>query len=267
MTDSGQQVATDFASACALRGLDLAAPFPVSAWNASARDIERLPDLGRRDALAVLVGNARRFWHVFREALAADPARLAVAHPLDEYVTASLTSAASKTGVRHELCWGHVMHPRPIPIQRIAQQVGLAALSPSHLSVHRELGPWIALRAVAVFDVAAPFFSVRPVHEPCGSCARPCVAALERALGPDGPRPANSIHVGANWERWVAIRDACPVGTIHRYPSDQIAYHYTKRRSLLTDAESADRPQEKFRSALIVPADSSSLAAVSRQTG
>ena len=234
MTDSGRQVATDFASACALCGFDLAVPFPVSTWNAGAQDIERLPDLGRNDALAVLVGNARRFWPVFRDALAAAPARLAAAHPLDEYVRTSLTDAALKTGVRHELCWGHVVHPRPIPIQRIAQRVGLAALSPSHLSVHRELGPWIALRAVVVFDVAAPFLAVLPVHEPCGSCARPCVAALEHALEPARTRAADCIQIEADWERWLAIRDACPIGIAHRYPSDQIAYHYTKRRSLLT---------------------------------
>lgn len=37
MSDSREKVAMAFASACARRGLDLAVPFPVSAFNAAAR--------------------------------------------------------------------------------------------------------------------------------------------------------------------------------------------------------------------------------------
>ena len=237
MSESGDKVAITFASACARRGLDIAVPFPVGAFNAAAEAAERLPDLGREDALAMLVGNTRILWSVFRAALAEDPARREASHPLDEYVMQSVTEAASSTGVRHELRWAHAMHPRPIPIQRIAQQVGLAALSPSHLSVHREFGPWIALRAVVVFDVAGPALSARASSEPCGSCAnRPCVAALDKALGPIAPRSLDEIRIGADWDRWLAVRDACPVGTFHRYSDSQIAYHYTKSASwLLTD--------------------------------
>ncbi len=233
MTNLGHQVAIDFASACALRGLDLAAPFEVNTWNETAPELERLPDLGRSDALAVLVGNSRRFWPVFLEALAAKPAHRDDAHPLDEYVRASLQDAASGVGIRYELRLGHEMLPRPIPIQRVARHVGLAALSPSHLSVHREYGPWIALRAVVVFDIAAPAFTGGPAAEPCHSCARPCVVAFERALGPNASRAPDCAHIANDWERWVAVRDACPVGMAHRYPDEQIAYHYTKRRSLL----------------------------------
>jgi methylmalonic aciduria homocystinuria type C protein len=235
MTPSGEAVTIAFGSACARRGFDLAMPFPVSAFNAAALAEERLPDMGRQDALAILIGNTRSLWSVFRTALAQDRRRLEVAHPLDEYVTESVTDAASRTGVRHELRWGHAMHPRPIPIQRIAQQIGLAALSPSHLSVHPEFGPWIALRAVAVFDVAGPAFSARPSTQPCDACARPCLAALEKALGPRGPRSPDAIRIGTDWEQWLAVRDACPVGTAHRYSRSQIAYHYTKSTSLLTD--------------------------------
>ena len=233
MSGSAEQLVNAFAVACARRGLDLVAPFSVSAFNSAASVEERLPDLARQDALAILVGNTRRLWPVFRAALAEDPSRREVAHPLDRYVTESVTDAASTTGVHHELRWAHTMLPHPIPIQRMAQQIGLAALSPSHLSVHPTFGPWIALRAVAVFDVAVPAPAERPSIEPCVSCAKPCVAALEKALGAAGPRPLDEIHIGSDWERWLAVRDACPVGISHRYSDDQIAYHYTKSAKLL----------------------------------
>jgi hypothetical protein len=238
MSASGERVAIAFASACARRGLDLALPFPVGAFNGGAGAGEQLPDLGRPDALAVLVGNTRDFWPVFRAALAQSPARLQSDHPLDEYVTQSVTDAASSTGLRHELRWAHWMHPRPIPIQRIARQVGLAALAPSHLSAHPEFGPWIALRAVAVFDVAGPIASPAPADQPCASCSKPCVPALEKALGPTatgpGPRLLNDIQIATDWQRWLAVRDSCPIGVAHRYSADQIAYHYTKVKTLLT---------------------------------
>lgn len=34
-------------------------------------------------------------------------------------------------------------------------------------------------------------------------------------------------------DSWIAVRDACPIGREHRYPEDQLRYHYTKDRSLL----------------------------------
>jgi methylmalonic aciduria homocystinuria type C protein len=250
MSTSAEQVAIAFASACARRGLDLAVSFPVDVFNATAAADERLPDLKRSNALAVLVGNTRGFWPVFRAALADDPAMLQSRNPLDEYVAHSVTEAAANTGVRHELRWAHSMHPRPIPIQKLARQVGLAALAPSHLSVHPEFGPWIALRAVAIFDVAGPIFSRPPAREPCVSCAKPCVPALQRALASAGagaitgapapagsdpdPRSPDDVGMAADWQRWLAVRDSCPVGIAHRYSADQIAYHYTKARSLLT---------------------------------
>lgn len=43
----------------------------------------------------------------------------------------------------------------------------------------------------------------------------------------------DEIRIGADWEQWLAVRDACPVGTVHRYSASQIAYHYTKSRTLL----------------------------------
>lgn len=53
--------------------------------------------------------------------------------------------------------------------------------------------------------------------------------------------PALDAALGAeDWRRWLAVRDACPVGRAHRYSDAQIAYHYTKDRGVLRDALDAE---------------------------
>ena len=33
-----------------------------------------------------------------------------------------------------------------------------------------------------------------------------------------------------NWELWVAVRRACPIGKEHAYSEEQIRYHYIHER-------------------------------------
>jgi methylmalonic aciduria homocystinuria type C protein len=215
----------DLRARCETAGLDLFAPFDAATWNERAAKHERLPDVGREHALAVVVGNTRRLWPAFLAAHASRPDLRADANPLDRYVVDELTGAVSRTGARAAIAWGHLMQPAPVPIQRIAAAAGLAALGPAHLCVHPTFGPWIALRAVVVLD-APPPEAVELTRSPCDGCSAPCVPALARAVA----APA--------WRAWLAVRDACPVGGAHRYGDDQIAYHYTKDRGALTPAAS-----------------------------
>ena len=240
MSAKAQQLAATFATSCAVHGLDICIGFPTGLFNASASEQERLPSFGREQAQAVLVGNTRRLWSNFKAALAREAVRLDDDHPLDRYVTERVTSAAAEAaaqldgGVRHQILFGHTMQPRPIAIQKMARAAGLAALSPSHLSVHPLFGPWIALRAVVVFDVEAAPSPRQPVTEPCASCEQPCLAALKTALAPAGAQPLSNIPIdGQGWKKWLAVRDACPVGRAHRYSDDQITYHYTKNPAAL----------------------------------
>jgi hypothetical protein len=114
-----------------------------------------------------------------------------------------------------------------IPIQRIAHVSGLAELSPSHLSLHPRVGPWLGLRAVVVFDL--PAATISPTAQPglCEGCAKPCLGALAAATRAGGG-PAQS-----QWEHWLRVRDSCPVGRRARYSMSQIRYHYTKDRSVI----------------------------------
>jgi hypothetical protein len=100
--------------------------------------------------------------------------------------------------------------------------------------VHPEHGPWIALRAVVIFDAEGP---VRGEKAPvlCAPCDRPCMAALARALAADARRDCASV--AEHQAHWIAVRDACPIGRDSRYGADQLGYHYGKDRALLRRSE------------------------------
>jgi methylmalonic aciduria homocystinuria type C protein len=203
-----------FRGRCAEGGFDLVAPFDIADYNAMAAGDHQLPDHGRRHALAVVVGNTRRLWPVFLAACRV--ARPLPPDPLDAYTVRVLSAAAEAEGCPFAVRWAHSTQPRPIPIQRVAAAAGLAQLAPCHLSIHPEHGPWIALRALLVFDAEPPPPAPPPPH-PCQGCPQPCMPALGQAL------------TTTDWRAWLAVRDACPVGRGDRYSDSQIAYHYSKR--------------------------------------
>ncbi|MEZ4403122.1 MAG: hypothetical protein R3B06_24070 [Kofleriaceae bacterium] len=218
--------------ACAAAGFDLHATAAVADYNVRVPDDLRLPDLGRPRALVVVVGNTRALWPRFVAALAADATLAAAADPLDRYTEHALTAIAARTvPARHEVRFAHEAPPRRFAIQRLAEVAGLAAVSPSHLSVHPVYGPWIALRAALVVDVDGPL-PRPPPRLPC-ACAVGCQAAFDAALAAGPPRDGAELRT--RWRAWLAVRDACPVGRGHRYDDIQCSYHYTGDRATLAD--------------------------------
>lgn len=212
---------------CAPAGFDLIGAGRAGAYNELVEGALRLTDFGAPEHLVVVVGNTRALWQPFVAALRADPALLASADPLDRYTERSIAAAVAGLGLRAELRWAHDVGPGLIAIQRLAHVTGLAQLSPGHLVVHPVYGPWIALRAAITFDAVGPAGSSIPIGQVCDACAGACSPAFERARGLLGD------GAGGDWHDWLACRDACPIGREHRYDDDQIAYHYTKDRSLL----------------------------------
>jgi methylmalonic aciduria homocystinuria type C protein len=213
--------------------MDLSAAFNVRQYNLQAFGNERLFDFGRSDALGILVGNTRRLWPVFKRALAADQALREDENPLDTYVAATLRELAPRALRRpFQLVFAHATAPKPFPIQRLAEAIDFAALSPCHLTVHAEHGPWLALRAVVLVDVEGPPPSMPPLVSPCRGCSAPCVPALRRALERTPP-PLSEEAIAEHAADWIAIRDACPVGHASRYEDEQLAYHYKKSLPLL----------------------------------
>jgi hypothetical protein len=178
--------------------------------------------------LGLLVANDRRLWPIFEAARE----RLDQANPLDGYVASSIERALGCAEAQHVRTatyfgWrtdyaGHRGEPTAMPLQRLASAIGFAALGPAHLSVHPEVGPWCAFRAVVVLGIETqgePHAIART--EPCASCSQPCRLPFSAALAAD-PRLPDT------WRAWLRVRDACPVGAAARYDEAQITYHYTR---------------------------------------
>lgn len=212
-------VARAFADVCAARGLDLVACARAGALNAAVAPQHALP--ARDDALCAVVGNSRALWEPFLDALVDDEALLSSQDPLDAYVARAVRAAASSAGAAATTI--RFAHERPFPpIRAFAEASGLAAAGASMLCTHPTHGPWIALRAVVVFDVDAPGL-VAGRAPPCGACDDACGPAYARAAGSSDPLD------------YLAARAACPLGRASRYPDAQLAYHYAKDRRVLLD--------------------------------
>lgn len=212
----------------AARGFDLCARFSVAAYNRAVDAAYALPQLGRSDALGLLIGNTRALWPHFVSWLREDPRRVERAHPLESYAEEAIGACVKSSGVGGEVRFSHEPPGRRFAAQHLAQLAGLAHLSESMLSVHARYGPWIALRAAWVVPVGAPPEQVAPPPQPC-RCAQRCLPAFSRAL-------RGGTNVASQWTDWVAVREACPVGRDHRYCAQQLRYHYTKDREVLREA-------------------------------
>jgi methylmalonic aciduria homocystinuria type C protein len=210
------------AERCRAGGLDLHAVTSVGRYNAEVAADFWLP--GAAASMVVVVGNTRAIWpHVDRFVIESS-AR--VDDPVDAWVERVLSAATADIPQCIDVRFSHEPPPRRIAIQRLAHIAGLAWLSPSHLCVHPEFGPWIALRAAVVLD--APFVDEHGPPPASCPCEHQCLPLLEAALA--GETTADSAHVLEHWRAWLAVRDACPVGRQHRYSDEQIVYHYIGER-------------------------------------
>ncbi|HVY32487.1 MAG TPA: hypothetical protein VHB79_38380 [Polyangiaceae bacterium] len=219
-------------AACTEAGLDLSQPFGVQRL-ADAPEDEHLHDFGRANALGVLIGNTRALWPRLTEAFATDPALQRASHPLDTYVADRVARAvADATKVASQVVLSHLIEPRAYPIQRLAQRIGFAAISPCHLAVHPEHGMWLGLRAVVTFDCDGPDAPLAPPPRPCDGCAAPCVPALKQALAVT-PLPLSQLTIREHADAWIEVRRVCPVGEASRYGEAQLRYHYIHDRTLL----------------------------------
>jgi cyanocobalamin reductase (cyanide-eliminating) / alkylcobalamin dealkylase len=213
-------------------GIDLLQPFSVGWYNQGVDDSLRLPDFGRSSSLGVLVANSRALWPAFLDAAAANVGLARSPHPIDQYVQERVLDAVDALSPCHwEVRWEYEEPPRRVAMQRLAEVIGFANLSPAHLCIHPKYGPWVSLRAVIVADVEGPAEQPPPLKPSCPECATHCGALLEEALA-TSPH-FESATVSANWRPWVSVREACSIGDCYRFYEDQILYHYTKDRGVL----------------------------------
>jgi hypothetical protein len=214
----------------------------VGAYNQSLetkyRDY-RLPDFDEPASVVLLIGNTRRLWPKFLDTFA-NTTLSDEEHPLDGYsrmhVGAAVSRVAGELALRHELRYSFDPAPRSVAIQRLAALTGAAEVAPIGLCIHPLYGPWFSLRAAAVFSVSGPEEQVGGTQT-CSRCDdKPCLAARERVLAQlDGEAPSREAFE-RDWQGWLAMRDACPIGRDQRYSEEQILYHYTKDKESLRRA-------------------------------
>jgi len=229
------------AESVAAAGIDLIQPFPVGAYNEVVTPDLRIPDFADPQSLAILLGSTRALWPRFITALRDDETLRSATHPIDSYIEGVVRGAIARlpalTSISElysvEVRFAHEPPPRRVAIQRLAEVAGFAALSPSHLCVHPDHGPWFALRAVVICPLRGPDARAAIRREPCASCHQPCLPALDIAVAAGGATFDGLIK---NWRLWLAVRDACPVGTQHRYSDAAIRYFYSRDRAALTDS-------------------------------
>lgn len=217
--------AARWTEALRLRGFDLVRSFDAASYNRSPLALGnpfRLPSFGLTQPLALVIAHGATLWEVLLASVRDDERLQGSAHPLDDYTERVVRELQRATGPTSAAFFSHHTDPA-IPIQRIADVAGLAGISPSHLSVHPRVGPWLGLRAVVVFAEPHSAGSEPLLERPCAGCSEPCRVAFQRALATPG----------APWTAWLAVRDSCPVGRDSRYHQRQIQYHYTKDLRLL----------------------------------
>lgn len=249
MEEHVQNEIAQLGTALARRGLDVLQWFDASEYNRAVEAHEQLSPLdllGRptsRGALAALVGNTRALWRPFIDALNGSPALRADSDPLDRFVESVLRDALASCALPHRLYLGHDGGARLVSMLHAAEVSRLAHRGPAHLAVHPTHGPWFGLRAVLVFDAAPPAIAPAPAPAPCNDCDAPCTRAFDAAIGRSDRIPrgeAGALDASAirpAWRAWVAVRDACPVGSQARYGPRQLRYHYTRDRRALAQED------------------------------
>jgi epoxyqueuosine reductase QueG len=111
----------------------------------------------------------------------------------------------------------------------LARVAGIGSPSRLGLLLHREYGPWLAIRAVLLVARGLDPTRPDPAWDPCDGCPAPCASAcLGDALvkrGFDLDRCTATTRREAACRVGCAARRACVVGTGHRYDADAEAHH------------------------------------------
>lgn len=137
-------------------------------------------------------------------------------------------------------------HARQVlPFQALTASLTDLAGMPFGIAVDRVYGPWFAWRAVVLTRLPLePAAASMPQPSVCRDCPAPCVSAC----------PPGATHkAGLDWQRCVDFRlaeptcrgtclarEACPVGTAHRYSPAQVAFHHRASWQTISGARDKD---------------------------
>jgi hypothetical protein len=214
------------------RGLNRQFVFDLAALPADIAG-QLAPQSGDRQ-LILLGHGGRRLWECVKAA------GLTGEHPIDDYSIRIVERwfAEQLPGHRYRILFpGH----RPIGLQALGKLAGWHHPSPIMVGVDHEWGSWYAYRAALIADTDFAPSQVEKGRSPCPTCtAQPCVAAC----------PADALNGGqfdlercsryrlqpeSRCAHGCLARQACPVGSQHRYEDAQIMHSYSRSLAVIRE--------------------------------
>ncbi len=192
-----------------------------------AGDFDRQQDREMAGRSALLIANVGgELWPIFRASAEFADRQ---SDPLNRWTSRTIDEIANKYGAIALYPFG-----KPIrPFQRWAMRASGIQPSPLGILIHPRYGLWLGFRAVLVFSDAEPPVRRPKSAHPCMTCAeKPCLTACPvhafSELGYDVPACRQWIAGGSEpvcATLGCRARDACPIGTNHRYIQEQIGFH------------------------------------------
>jgi hypothetical protein len=202
-------------------GIDSVASCSATAYDARAPEAYHSRHfLAGARGLVVAASAGPALWRAFRDHMRQVRASWEEPHPYDAFVSGLLgraDDALAARGVRSFRFDARFDAPVAVNFVALAELVGMGAPGPFGLLIHREYGPWWALRGAWLVDrdVEPP-----PEGSPiCRGCAAPCVGGWNHAT-PEIVRASSEA------------RSRCIVGSAWRYDEEQIAYHYAREATV-----------------------------------
>jgi hypothetical protein len=194
-----------------------------------------LGDTAGFDQLILIGHGGRRLWECVQAS------GIGGEHPIDDYCVQTIGRwfAEYIPGVHFR-----IVYPgeTPVGLQALGKLAGWHHASPFMVGIDGKWGSWFAYRAVVLADSGfCPFLPAdRSICiSPCASCPdQPCIAAcpadamaggefsLKRCAG-HRLQPDSTCAYGC------LARQACPVGSEHRYDEAQIRHSYSRSLAML----------------------------------
>lgn len=147
-------------------------------------------------------------------------------HPIDAWAERVLRDAVAATDLATAGVTATVLGIRDarleaLPLQRLALDGGGLWQGRHGLLLHPRYGSWLALRGALALDAAWPLQAAPLGPSPCDACPdlcrRACPAGTYTGATWDAAACARERLSGPPCDTTCAVRDACPVGTAHRY--------------------------------------------------
>lgn len=178
----------------------------------------------------ILLGHAgQRLWECVQAS------GMASEHPIDDYTVRTVEAWLSENMPGRAY---RIVYPgeQPVGLQALGKLAGWHHTSPFMIGIDAEWGSWYAYRAAVLIDFQFQVFFPVDRGNPCLDCkTTPCITACpaDALAGGQFNLPACSgfrMQPESPCAEGCLARQACPVGTEHRYEVTQIAHSY--RRSL-----------------------------------